>query len=224
MEMLATKVGYYAREKEVINKRMKELESFSKPLLSKIKEVLNKNDITYYASIGRAVEQLEKKMAYTTNKYLNENSLNIENSKDIVKLCIKPKSELEKFELNTHYEFLGKKGGFINKSTKIVSIANCVSFFSDNIGDNYLLKNNQGITNESYYLNLNNMLETYVGLSFDEIGKNEYTSRYEEYLYFAKTLRSNSKDKNAIVICTQNLEYHSKPKKAILSYSVNVYI
>lgn len=223
MEMLAKKVGYYAREKEVINNKMKELESFSKPLLNRIKQVLNKNDITYYASIGRAIEQLEKKMAYTTNKYLNEEALSIENSKDIVKLFIKPKEELEKFELNTHYESLGKNG-FVNKSTKIVSIANCVSFFSDNIGDNYLLKNNQGITNESYYLNLNNMLETYVGLSFDEIGKNEYTSRYEEFLYFAKTLKSNSNDKNAIVICVQNLEYHSKPKKAILSYSVNVYI
>lgn len=224
MEMLATKVGYYATEKEIINSKMKELESFSKPLLSRIKQVLNSNDITYYASIGRAIEQLEKKMAYTTNKYLNEGSLSIENSKDIVKLYIKSKEELEQFELNTHFESLGKKSGFINKSTKIVSIANCVSYFSDNIGDNYLLKNKQGITNESYYLNLNDMLEKYVGLSFDKIGKNEYTSRYEEYLYFANNLKTNSKDKNAIVICTQNLEYHSKPKKAILSYSVNVYI
>lgn len=224
MEMLATKVGYYATEKEIINSKMKELESFSKPLLSRIKQVLNSNDITYYASIGRAIEQLEKKMAYTTNKYLNEGSLSIENSKDIVKLYIKPKEELEQFELNTHFESLGKKGGFINKSTKIISIANCVSYFSDNIGDNYLLKNKQGITNESYYLNLNDMLEKYVGLSFDKIGKNEYTSRYEEYLYFANNLKTNSKDKNTIVICTQNLEYHSKSKKAILSYSVNVYI
>lgn len=221
---LAKKVSVYTTNKEILNEKMKVLESFSEPLLNRIKSILNKNNLNYYGSMGRAITQIENKMAYMTNKYLNQNALEIDNSKDIVKLFVKQKEELKDLELSTHYESYGRKKGYINKSSKIISISNCVSYFSDIIGDNYLTKNNQGLDNQAYYMNLNDMLEKYVGLSFGEIGKDEYTSRFEEYRYFAKDLKATSTSKDAILVCIQNLEYNSILNKVALNYHINLYI